>query len=216
MFGSIFKYDGLVWRMLNNITDVLCLSLLWCLCSLPVVTVGAATTALYDAAVRGIRYRQDGCCRRFFRTFRAELKSGALLSLLWGAVLLFGFFMLSILKAAALEEPGLTVFAGIYRVVLLFPLGAACWSCAVLSRFVYRFRDLIATALRFTVGHLPATAAISCVTWLAGWFCLSNLLPFAFAPALAALVCSLFAEPVFRKYGGSLEPEAQAAPEETV
>ena len=37
-----------------------------------------------------------------------------------------------------------------------------------------------------------------------------------FAPALAALVCSLFAEPVFRKYGGSLEPEAQAAPEETV
>ena len=136
--------------------------------------------------------------------------------LLLCAVLLFGFFMLSILKAAALEEPGLTVFAGIYRVVLLFPLGAACWSCAVLSRFVYRFRDLIATALRFTVGHLPATAAIACVTWLAGWFCLSNLLPFAFAPALAALVCSLFAEPVFRKYGGSLEPEAQAAPEETV
>ena len=34
------------------------LSVLWLLCSLPVLTLGAATTALYDSVVRCIRYKQ--------------------------------------------------------------------------------------------------------------------------------------------------------------
>lgn len=60
MFRSIFRPYGPVWNFFNAITDVLLLSLLWCLCSLPLITLGASTTALYDAAVHGIRYREPG------------------------------------------------------------------------------------------------------------------------------------------------------------
>ena len=69
MFRSIFRPYGPVWNFFNAITDVLLLSLLWCGCSLPLITLGASTTALYDAAVHGIRYREPGVYRRFFRTF---------------------------------------------------------------------------------------------------------------------------------------------------
>ena len=60
MFRSLFRPYGPVWNFLNHVTDVLGLSLLWCLCCLPVVTIGPATTALYDAVVRGIRYGEEG------------------------------------------------------------------------------------------------------------------------------------------------------------
>lgn len=61
------------------------LSLFWLACSLPVVTIGAASAALYDAPVHGIRREEAGCYRRFFRTFRRELKTAVPAWLLWGA-----------------------------------------------------------------------------------------------------------------------------------
>ena len=64
MFRSVFRPYGLVWTMLNTVTDILGLSLLWLLCSLPLVTVAPATTALYDAVVHGIRYKEGGAYRR--------------------------------------------------------------------------------------------------------------------------------------------------------
>ena len=52
MLGRVFRYQGGLWRVLNTLTDIMALSVLWLLCSLPVLTLGAATTALYDSVVR--------------------------------------------------------------------------------------------------------------------------------------------------------------------
>ena len=65
MLGRVFRYQGGLWRVLNTLTDIMALSVLWLLCSLPVLTLGAATTALYDSVVRCIRYKQSGPYERF-------------------------------------------------------------------------------------------------------------------------------------------------------
>lgn len=83
MLGRVFRYQGWLWQALNTLTDILALSVLWLLCSIPVLTLGAATTALYDSVVRCIRYKQSGPYERFFRTFKNELVPGLLLTLLW-------------------------------------------------------------------------------------------------------------------------------------
>ena len=90
MLGRVFRYQGWLWRALNTLTDILALSVLWLLCSIPVLTLGAATTALYDSVVRCIRYKQSGPYERFFRTFKNELVPGLLLTLLWGAIAALG------------------------------------------------------------------------------------------------------------------------------
>lgn len=211
MFGSVFKPYGTVWTLLNHVTDVLLLSLLWCFCCLPLVTVGAASTALYDAAVRGVRYGEAGLYRRFFRTFRQELKTSLGVTLLWGAVLIFGSYVLALLRENGSTEAGL--MAGGYQLLMLIPLGAACWSVSILSRFTYRFGTLTRTAIQFLPVHLLPSAAIAGLVRLCAWFCAENPLALAFVPALCALGVSLFAEPVFAKYGGGLEkaPAEEAA-----
>lgn len=76
--GSLFNPDAFLWRWCSRILDIMILSLFWLVCSLPVVTAGAASAALYDAAVHGIRRDEAGAYVRFFRTFRRELKTAVL------------------------------------------------------------------------------------------------------------------------------------------
>ena len=137
MFRSIFRPYGLVWTVLNTITDVVGLTLCWLLCCLPIVTVFPATAALYDAVVHGIRYREEGPYKRFFRTFRAEWKSGILSTLLWGAVLGFFGYLLAVLLTMARQDSGFSLYAGIYLAGMFLPIGAACWSAAIISRFTF-------------------------------------------------------------------------------
>lgn len=208
MFRSVFRPYGPVWNFFNTITDTLLLSLLWCGCSLPLITLGASTTALYDAAVHGIRYREPGLYRRFFRTFRAEWKTSVPVTLLWGGIELFGLYVLALLDEAAVGSSLAGLMAGGYRVLMGLPLCAACWSSMLLSRFAYRFRELTVTALRFLPTHLLPSLAIGCFTWLVCWFCSRYPLALTFAPAVTAIGWSLAAEPVFKKYGGGLEENA--------
>lgn len=216
MFGSLFRPYGRVWNFCNTITDVLGLSMLWCFCCLPVFTIGAATTALYDAAVRGIRYHDPVVYRRFLRTFRAELKTGTLCTLLWGVVLLFGSFVLTLLRAAAQENTTAFLMAGGYEALMLIPIAAACWSAAILSRFAHRFGELTLTAIRFLPAHLLASSVIAVMTRVTVWYVFDNPIALTFAPAVLVIGWSLATEPVFKKYGGGLHEEtADDQPEET-
>ena len=76
--NQIFNPENFFWKCFDKMADVLGLSLLWLLCSLPVITAGPACAALYDAAARCVRGGEPGPYRRFFRTFRQEFKSAAL------------------------------------------------------------------------------------------------------------------------------------------
>lgn len=210
MFRSIFRPYGPVWNFCNTITDVLLLSLLWCGCSLPLITLGAATTALYDAAVHGIRYREPGLYRRFLRTFRAEWKTSVPVTVLWGGILLFCLYVLALLDEAGAEQTAAALMAGGYRVLMGIPLCAACWSAMLLSRFTYRFRELTVNALRFLPVHLLPSLAIGVFTWLVCWYCFRYPIGLTFAPAVMVLGWSMVAEPVFKKYGGSLEEQTSS------
>ena len=87
MARNFFNPEGLVWKPLGALGDLVMLSLLWGICSIPLVTIGPATAALYDCTAHCVRRGEDGLFSRFKRTFLAELKTGLLSTLLWAAVL---------------------------------------------------------------------------------------------------------------------------------
>lgn len=47
MLQGLFNYDNPIWRFIGKLADLMILNLLWIICSLPVFTIGASTTALY-------------------------------------------------------------------------------------------------------------------------------------------------------------------------
>ena len=213
MLGRVFRYQGWLWRALNTLTDIMALSVLWLLLSLPVLTLGAATAALYDSVVRCIRYKQPRPYARFFRTFKNELVPGALLTLLWGAVAALGLWMLALLRQYSAASPSAVAAGAAYYVALVVPLGAACWVFPTLSRCALDFGALNATAIKLAVGHLPSTVILVLMTGELARLSVRWLYPIAFMPAVMMLLWSLFTESAFKKHGAGIaaEPEPDAA-----
>ena len=202
--SRLFSPDGLLWKILNSLTDIFAFSLIWLFCCPPIVTIGPATTALYDAVTHGIRYQETGPYRRFFRTFKADLKISIPTSLFWTAIIALGFLSLSYLQALGETNRAAAIASSAYYIIMLLPIGCACWVFPILSRFTYGFKDLNMTALRLAIAYLPQTVVLVLSTIEMVQLCVNFIFPSFFLPACLMLLWSLFTEPVFTKLGGGL------------
>ncbi len=197
---------------LNRLADYLTVSICWILTSLPMVTVGTSTIALYDTIAHCICFGEGEIIRRYFATFRRELMRGMALSVIWavmGFMLYLGYQIIKSNVAAGGLWPWLLAA---YLATMIFPLGMGCWQAALESRIVYSFRQLCMNAIAVTVLHLPQSIAVAAL--LAGGFALVIQLPLLIfiVPGVLAHLQSNFIEPVLMEYMREdeiLDPDAE-------
>ena len=216
MLNQIFNPENGLFRMTGKVFDLVVLSALWLLCSLPVVTVGSATAALYYSAVKCVRRDEEHLVRNFFHSFQENLRAGIPVTLIALVVALFLNWGRSILLAAALEQGGALVAVYIaYLVALIAPIGVVCYAFPLLSRFAFGPVGLISAAFKLALGHLPATVVMVITLAAAVSLCVQNLLlsmlPLLLCPAVVALVWSLFLERIFK---GLMPQEEQTETDE--
>ena len=80
---KLFSVDGGLYKFMQSLTTVFKVNMLWLLCSLPIVTLGAATIAAYDVTLRMVDDEEGYVGRQFFKAFKANLKRGIPLGLLF-------------------------------------------------------------------------------------------------------------------------------------
>lgn len=200
MGNGLFNPQNWFWKPFGWIGDILMASCLWFVCSLPLFTIGAATTALYDCMVHCTRQNDGSIFTRFFRTFRKEFSTATVSALLWAAVIALGYFAIRAFGNSVAPTDGAVVVTVAALVLLTVAVGVVCWVFPLLSRFTFRAGALNATAVKLALGHMPATLVMGILTVLSGYLCLQFWLPFVFLPGLTALLWSLLLEPVFQKY----------------
>lgn len=202
MFGSVFDPMNGFWRWFARACDIVGLSLCWALCSLPVFTVGAATTALYDAVYHGVRKGETGDYIRFFRTFRESFKPATLATLpALGLGLAISYMWYVAYVMAAGGDAGAMVWLYACRILLLVPLAVWLFAMFTLSRFTFTVGPLLKTAGQLALGHLPSAAVVALLVMELAQFSYRHLfLPVFFTPGVAALLCSLFMERIFAPY----------------
>lgn len=156
LFRGFFNYDNGVWRTIGRVGDLIVLNLLFLLCSIPVVTMGASLTALYYSCFKILRDEDSGIFKTFFRSFRQNLKQGSLstvLSLLLYALLLFDLRFFSLAISGMPSQ--------IFRIVTLFLLllltMVEIYLYPLLARFESSTAQLWKNALWMSVCHLPMT-----------------------------------------------------------
>ena len=201
MRRRFFDAENWLWTPLGVLGDLVMLSLLWGVCSIPVLTAGSAAAAAYDTAVHVLRRQEDGLLSRFFSTFKRDLKSGVLSTLLWIGLLGAAFLLFLGLRTALPEGEGRTL-------VLLLCLGLAgflplcvlVWVFPTLSRFTFDTRGLNVTALRLALGHILRSAALALLLGGCVWLVLRWVLLVIALPGLAFYLSSFLIEPVFVLY----------------
>lgn len=71
---SLFRYDGYLNRILTKVMYIAAVNLLFLLCSLPVITIGASCTAMYTVLFRFVKNDEPDILKTFFKAFRDDLK----------------------------------------------------------------------------------------------------------------------------------------------
>lgn len=197
-------HTALTW-----IIDIVFSGLLWCLCSLPVVTVGAASTALYYAVVKCIRHERGQLGRTFWKGFRANFRVSTGIWLLYLACMALG--AMNVLAARQMGAEGfspLTAAAGAIALPILLTLP---WSFA----YVSRFENSVGGSLRFiaflamkNIGRSLLLAAELLASLAIAWL-IPQVAPLL--PGVFALLMSLSIEPVFRPYTAEADNEGRDA-----
>lgn len=142
--------DSPIYQILCNIFDLVILNLIFMLCCLPIVTIGAATSALYNAVFH--MHRGEGfSIKDFFCVFRTSMRTGIPLWLIWivafsilcadfGIISLFWDFpgRFPLLGILALGILVLILWGScLFAILSLYSSGKAAMKSAFLSCFQY-------------------------------------------------------------------------------
>ncbi len=92
---NIFSYDSILSRFLYLVADIVVLHVLWLLCSIPLVTIGASTTALYYSAMRRIRTNEGYVTGNFFKAFKSNFRQS---TIMWIIMVLVGLVLFTDLR----------------------------------------------------------------------------------------------------------------------
>lgn len=149
----MFSYNSKFYQTVTQIIDCVILSLLWIVFSLPVITIGASTTALYHTVDKVIRREEGHIWKEFWRVFRRDFKRATALWLLMALILcvlaanFYAAFVFTWTKSS------LQVFMQIAAVFLiaLFAIWLQYWFA-----YLARFDDPVKRILKNTLAMMIA------------------------------------------------------------
>lgn len=192
--------DNPLFNILEKIADLFCIGLLWLVCSLPLITIGASTTALYHVAYKVLRNREGYLLQEFFSSFRSNFKQS---TILW----LIALFSIIILGADAYVVYQTTTIWGGYpwAPVIFLILGiTAVMCCTYIFPYVARFKDSTKQTLKNVIMiclfNLPWSILLLLLLLLTISICLVAPLGLLCLPPLYMLIASYILEYIFHKY----------------
>ena len=190
-----------LFSFLNLLGQLILLSILWTVCCLPIITVGASTVALYYTVVKVLRRNQDSLFAAFFREFRSNFLQSLNINMVF--LCYFGILAYFAIPRLSAAQSGADI--GFYALVGLAILGALPLSFVypTISRFYHKGGALVRFLL-MVIGKHPHIV-LGCTLLLAAGILLvlSNPAALLFVPGVVCYVQSLLLEPVFRKYSAA-------------
>lgn len=143
--------EHIIVRLLTRIFDFLLLNVLWVLCSIPVISLGASTTALYSVMLKIVEegYIIWDFLKAFKRNFRQSTTVWCIL--LGIGVALFADYQFvqnisGVMRTIGMVLLGMIVLVYIYEVVFVFPL---------IARFDNTTINMLKNAVLIPISRLP-------------------------------------------------------------
>ena len=144
-------------RAVNFAADLVTLSLLWFVCSLPVLTIGMSSAALFHTYEKVLVDGEGRLIPSFFRSFRDNLSialpAGALLILMSAAMVFF--WSVSMRGTSSV----LVVPMALSLVVLLLLVCVQCYFYPLTGHYSLSGKLTAALSMRLVFAHLPQSLA---------------------------------------------------------
>ncbi len=154
--SKLFNYDNPVIQFMSKVFDVIFIGVLWFIGCLPIITVGAATTATYKVLFHLIRDDASAVATLFFQSFRENFKQSTLIWMIFLGIFLFLLTDLFIVWFFASHWIWTIVFAIILLLTLL-AIGVFLYVFPLQACFYNTIKGTVKNAFLFAIGYLPRT-----------------------------------------------------------
>lgn len=189
--NGIFSWDSPLMKLLSRLGDWIALNVLFVISCIPVITIGAACTALYDSIGR-LQQNEGFDWKSYWKAFRRDFKKSTVLWLLQALIsALVGYALVFYIKSdASIGGVGriVCIIVGIIWLLAsawIFPLHAKYDNTprqtvknALLCGIMFLPQSVIATffnAVPFAVGlFFPKIFGMMGVVWFMLWFSVSG------------------------------------------
>lgn len=205
---TLFNPENKFWNFMGKITDVACMSILWLITSLPIITIGASTAAFYSFTLDAIQDNEGRVLSSYFSAFRENFKKSTLiwliqlLAMVFMAVNLFAAWNFYLAKGAL----GLGVLS-MALCGMLIVMGTGVFLYPIVVCYDFPVKKIIADSFVMAIRNPHVTVSVLVLFALTGVgvYFVSGLFFFWFG--LGIFFSSYFIWGLFMKYAGVTVPK---------
>lgn len=150
--------SGKIYDGLSKIGDMFILNLIYVLSCIPVVTIGASTTALYYTTLKMAENKESYVWRDYWKAFKMNLKQA---TVIWLVVFIgWTVIVLDVLLAGGFGTQLGTVVAIMMVIAAIFLGVLSLYVFPLLARFDNTVMRTMKNAVLIAIRHLPSTVLI--------------------------------------------------------
>lgn len=205
--GNWFGMENPIWNALGKICDAAWLTVLWVIGSVPLVTIGASSTAACYVALKIVKDEEGSVTKQFFASYRQNLKQSVVI---WLILLLFtGVLGVNLWFYYQVDTAFGKIFMVVLLVLLFVLLMIAHYIFAVTAKFSNTIKNLFILAFLFAMKNFGWTlfmiVASVCVFTVCIFICAPLLI---FSIGALALLDAWIMNPVFDKFAAEIERDS--------
>lgn len=152
---KFFSDSNPIIRGLTKLADLMWLNFLYILTSIPVITIGAATAALYAVTMRVVEDRESYITKDYFKAFKNNFKQATILWLICGLLLsLFGYTFYVLMTSGFSYAHVAMGIMGIPIVLIGFTL---LYAFPIMSKFENTTLNTAINSLLISLAKFPMT-----------------------------------------------------------
>lgn len=153
--NGIFNYDNKAFEILNKAVDWVFVSILWLIFSLPVFTIGASTTALFETVHKAIRKSKGYVWRTFWTTFKSNFKKITKIWLIQFAVMALLFVDMKIMQNFLEQGSKLGALYYFFYLCLFFMYVWVIYTCVYTARIEDNVKVTMKNAAFMAIMNIP-------------------------------------------------------------
>lgn len=163
MLSKIFDADNTVFSFIGRLADIWVLHILWLICSLPIITMGASTTALCYSCMK-LKKGESYPIKSFFHSFKENFKQSTCLFVIFAVIgIVLGLDLIFWNRVGGMA-------GGIVKVItcmIIFPYAMTLlYVFAVQARFENTIKNTIKNAFYMSIKHFPYTIQMGIVAFV--------------------------------------------------
>lgn len=130
---GIFSVNSPIMKGISKLVMMIYVGILWFLCSIPVFTIGASTTAMYEVLIKAVKDQEGYVGSSFLKAFRRNFKQGICV---WLPILLASIlFSVNLFYYGIIGRGSFPVQTVIFSLLTLLMPGVSAYIFPIMAKF---------------------------------------------------------------------------------